>query len=266
MGTAHRIAGDPPLASLLRQAGPVLVLGAGVAGGVGWVAVAGHSLATAPPFLVAQGVLATAALMVAARGAPRWGYPWLAFGIGGAHLLLQRLAVPETGAEGSLPSAGVLALVLASGYVVAVALAALIAGRSWGDAVAFMLFYLVGTSIGLPALRPPPGDLHLAIELVRLALLVVQVTVMIAALVAWNRRTGGLVLALLGSLLTLWPLALALLLPRSGVALPEDYSVSGFLISAGALYLFLGMVTFAAGAVRRVFGGKGILTGPVRGR
>lgn len=248
-------------ADLLRQTGPVLILGAGVAGGTIWSAATWTPLPTTPPLLLSQGALALAALVVVARGAPSWGYPWLAFGVGGAHSVLHAALLPGPEQASALPSAPVLAIALLAGLVLAMLLAALIAARSWAAAAFFIGLYLVSTGVGLPSLYQAAGSPVLAIEVARLALLVLQVVATGTALVAWNRRAHDLALGILAALLAAAPLALGLLLPRSGVELPPDFSLPWFLFDFGRLYLVVAFFTFGAGAVRRVLGGQGILTG-----
>lgn len=250
-----------PLASVLRQVGPTLILGAGIVGGTAWSLASGTQMTGTPPFLAAQGALMLAAALVAARGVPRWSYPWLAFGIGGAHYLLRFFLLPASLPEGETPSVALIAITTVAGLVLSMLLAALIAGRRWGDAAVFMALFLVATGFGLPSLRQPAEGAIPSVEALRLVVLACQTVLVAAAIIAWNRRSIPPALGLLTSFLVLTPLVLGLLLPLSQTELPADYSLLWLLVDFGRLYLVVAIFTFAAGAVRRVLTGQGILTG-----
>ena len=84
--------------SMLREIAPVLMLGVGITGGVLWSLATGWALTSAPPYLLVQSLLLLLAFYLATRGAPRWSYPWLAFGIVAVQALLRAL-IPASDAD-----------------------------------------------------------------------------------------------------------------------------------------------------------------------
>ena len=239
--------------SLVREIAPVLALGVGITGGVLWSLATGWALTSAPPYLLVQSLLLLLAFYLATRGAPRWSYPWLAFGIVAVQALLRAL-IPASDADITSSAVGAVAL---GGPILAVLIASTIAVRSWGDASFFIGLYLTGFITGLPVVLLQPEDgAVLGIEFARIVLLVVQMGLASAAILVWNRRATIVALGLIAALLIISALAASVLAPLSDTNAPADLSAFGFL----RLIALMTLLTFGIGSLRRVFAGYGFLT------
>jgi hypothetical protein len=241
--------------SALREVAPVLVLGAGLVGAVLWSGIIGGRASAAPPYLLSQGLLMLIGFTLATRGAPRWSYPWLAFGVVATSALLSSLIASDTD-----PTPAIVIVAVATGPVLAVLLATVISVRSWADAYAFLALFLAGIVVSWLTVGPP-GSLGAAAEgaagqmvALLLALLILGV-VLGMAVSAWNRGVTEVALVLLGSVLLVSAIGFDVMIPQvEGVEI-EPPNFASFI----SLYLFLAMATFAAGAIRRVFAGKGMI-------
>ena len=235
------------------------MLALGIVGGLIWSGGVGGSFASAPPYVLAQTLLMVVGFTLAARGAPRWSYPWLAFGIVGTNALLGVLIASD-----DAPSIGMLAIGLLFGPAVGALLASLIAARSWGDAIAFLLLVLVGTNLSLLAAGVPgAGTTGEAAPLIGGPLLVVLLTMLIvptaSAILACNRGLTGLALLLLMSVLMASALVFAFAIDRSPDQGLQDTSITNVLTSLLSGYLMIGLFTFGVGSIRRNFAGRGIV-------
>ena len=242
--------------SVPREIAPVLILGAGLMGAVLWSGIVGGRPALAPPYLVSQGLLMLAGFTMVRSGAPRWSYPWLAFGVVATNALLAALV-----ASGDDPSALTAIVAVATGPVLAVLLATVISVRSWGDAYTFLGLFLAGIVVSWLMVGPPgsPGaatEGALGQMLALLVVLPVLGTVISMAVLAWNRRVTEIALLLLGSVLMVSAVGFDVMIPDATDPESDPPNFASFL----SLYLFLAMATFAAGSIRRVFAGKGMVS------
>ena len=245
-----------PRAAAVREVAPVIVLGAGLIGAVLWSGTIGGRASLSPPYLVSQGLLTMVGFALATRGAPRWSYPWLAFGVAGTGALLAALVAADED-----PSRFVALVALAAGPVVAVLLSTVISARSWGDAYAFLGVFLAGTVISWLIVGPPgaagaTSEAGVGQTAALLAVLPVLGIVTAMAVMAWNRGVTEIALVLLGSVLVVSAVGFDVMVPGAAEGEDAPPNFASFL----SLYLFLGMATFAVGAVRRVFAGKGIVS------
>jgi hypothetical protein len=235
---------------------PVLLVAAGVAAGVAWSLATGQAFARSIPYLSAQGLVVFFAFMLATRGAPRWSYPWLAFGIAATQLLLYALAPRDDLDDPTIA----LALAL-SGPTIAVLLAAVIAARSWADSFVFLGLYLAGFNLGLPVALPQPASGPLVeIETARLALTAAQAILIGLAIVVWDRDALPAALGFIALTLAVSFVAAGLLAPRSGADLPEGVSFWSVLDGSVRLVILLALATFGVGAIRRAVAGMGFLS------
>ncbi len=245
-----------PRSTVPREVAPVIVLGVGLVGAVLWSGVTEGRAAVSPPYLIAQGLLMTVGFALATRGAPRWSYPWLAFGVAGTGALLGAFVALD--AE---PSAAVAFVAVAAGPVLAVLLSTVISARSWGDAYAFLGMFLAGLVVSW-LMVGPPGATIATVEagtgqtVALLVVLPVLGAVMAMAVLAWNRGVTEIALVLLGSVLIVSAAGFEVMIPDVPDSETEPPNFASFV----SLYLFLGMATFAVGSVRRVFAGKGIVS------
>ena len=245
--------------SVVREVAPLIVLALGILGGLIWSGVGGGNFATAPPYVLFQTLLMVIGFTLAARGAPRWSYPWLAFGIVGTNALLGVLISSD-----DEPSIGMFAIGLVFGPALGALLASLIAARSWGDAIAFLSLVLVGVNLSLLAAGVPgaasAGD---AAPLIGGPLLVILLTMLGvpagSAILAWNRGFTGLALLLLMSVLIASTLVFAFAIDRSPNQGLQDTSIANVLTSFLSGYLMIGLFTFGVGSIRRNFAGRGIV-------
>jgi hypothetical protein len=241
--------------SALREVAPVLVLGAGLVGAVLWSGIIGGRASAAPPYLLSQGLLMLIGFTLATRGAPRWSYPWLAFGVVATSALLSSLIASDAD-----PTPGIVIVAVATGPVLAVLLATVISVRSWGDAYAFLALFLAGIVVSWLTVGPP-GSLGAAaegtlVEMAALLLALIILSVVLGmAVLAWNRGVTEVALVLLGSVLLVTAISFDVMIPEVEGA---DFAPPNF-VSFLSLYLFLAMATFAAGSIRRVFAGKGMI-------
>ena len=241
--------------SAVREVAPVLVLGAGLVGAVLWSGIIGGRASAAPPYLLSQGLLMLIGFTLATRGAPRWSYPWLAFGVVATSALLSSLIASDAD-----PTPAIVIVAIATGPVLAVLLATVISVRSWGDAYAFLALFLAGIVVSWLTVGPP-GSLGAAAEgaagqmvALLLALAILGVVLGMAVL-AWNRGVTEVALALLGSVLLVSAIGFDVMIPQAEDTEIAPPNFASFL----SLYLFLAMATFAAGSIRRVFAGKGMI-------
>lgn len=239
--------------SALREAAPVILMGLAILGGVVWSFLVRPPLTSSPPYLLFQIIVVLLAFLLATRGAPRWSYPWIAFGIVGTQAVLLAL-IPES--SRNVTSSPVIAVAL-GGPIIAALLASTIAVRNWGDAAIFIGLYLIGSNLGLPiVLRQPADGALLSIEIARFVLLVGQMGLTSAAILAWNRQATGIGLALLTAALVVSAVAAGLLVPGSNPEAPADFSF----LDLVRLVVVMALVAFGVGSMRRVFAGHGFLT------
>lgn len=239
--------------SALREIAPVIIMGIAILGGIVWSLLIRPPLTSSPPYILPQVVVILLAFLLATRGAPRWSYPWIAFGIVGTQAVLLSL-IPDSSRD--VTSSPVIAVAL-GGPIIAALLASTIAVRNWGDAAIFVGLYLIGSNLGLPiVLRQPADGALLSIEIARVVLLAGQMGLVGAAILAWNRQATGIALGLLATALVLSAAAAGLLVPGSNPQAPADFSFLDF----ARLVLLIALVTFAVGSMRRVFAGHGFLT------
>ena len=132
-----------------RALDTLFVLGAGLVGAVLWSGIIGGRASAAPPYLLSQSLLMLIGFTLATRGAPRWSYPWLAFGVVATSALLSSLIASDAD-----PTPAIVIVAVATGPVLAVLLSTVISVRSWGDAYAFLALFLAG--IGVEGCCPCP--------------------------------------------------------------------------------------------------------------
>ncbi len=233
----------------------MLVLGAGLVGAVLWSGVIGARASAAPPYLLSQGLLMLIGFTLATRGAPRWSYPWLAFGVVATSALLSSLIASDVD-----PTPAIVIVAVATGPVLAVLLATVISVRSWSDAYAFLALFLAGVVVSWLTVGPPgsPGAAAegAAGQMVALLLALAILSVVLGmAVLAWNRGVTEVALALLVSVLLVSAISFDVMIPEVEDAEIAPPNFASFL----SLYLFLAMATFAAGSIRRVFAGKGMI-------
>jgi hypothetical protein len=239
-----------------REVAPVLVLGAGLMGAVLWSGIIGGRPAAAPPYILSQGLLMLIGFTLAARGAPRWSYSWLAFGIVATSGLLGSLVASDGD-----PSAAIAIVAVATGPVLAVVLSTTISVRSWGDAFTFLGLFLAGLVVTWLIVGPPGGSEGAATEgtigqaVALLFVLTILGVVIGMAVLAWNRKVPEVALVLLASVLIVSAIGFEVMIPDTTDRDVDRPSFASFF----SLYLFLAMATFAAGSVRRVFAGKGMI-------
>ncbi len=243
---------------MLREAAPIALLLIGAIGGVVWTIALGGRLYSSPPYLFATGIAMAVALLLATRGAPRWGYPWMAMGIVGTQALMWVLLTVGGGATPSALSVGVATL---GGPVLAAVIGGVIATRNWGDSAFFAGLYLAGANLALPILLlPPDGGARADIEMWRIVLAGVQAALTAAAILFWNRDRAIYAIGMLGIVIVVSAVAAGILVPGSRADVPED--IGTFWGAAQGLFritLFVVLISFAIGGVRRVFSGQGLL-------
>ena len=245
-----------PVQSMLREIAPVILILVGALTGIVWTLSADGRLNSSPPYLFTTGIAMAVALLLATRGAPRWGYPWMAMGIVGTQALLWALLAPEDG-EFNV-AVGIATL---GGPILAAVIGGAIATRSWGDSAFFAGLYLAGAYLALPIiLLPPESGARTDIETSRALVAVGQAGLTAAAILLWNRGQVPQALGALAAVVLVSGIAAGVLVPGSRDDVPEDLSTF-FGAAQGPLRiaLLILLISFAIGGARRFISGRGIL-------
>ena len=242
---------------MLREIAPVILISIGALAGIAWTLSVGGRLNASPPYLFTTGIAMAVALLLATRGAPRWGYPWMAMGIVGTQALLWALLAP--GGSGELT----LAVGIASfgAPILAAVIGGAIATRSWGDSAFFAGLYLAGANLALPIiLLPPESGARMDIETSRALVTVGQAGLTAAAILLWNRDRAPQAVAALGAVVLVSGIAAGILVPGSRDDVPEHLAT--FFGAAEGLFriaLLIVLISFAIGGARRFLSGSGFL-------
>ncbi|MYD35724.1 MAG: hypothetical protein F4X20_01695 [Dehalococcoidia bacterium] len=245
-----------PVQSMLREIAPIILLLIGALTGIVWTISLGGRLNSSPPYLFITGIAMAVALLLATRGAPRWGYPWMAMGIVGTQALLWALLAPEDG-EFNV-AVGIATL---GGPILAAVIGGAIATRSWGDSAFFAGLYLAGAYLALPiVLLPPESGARTDIETSRALVALGQAGLTAASILLWNRGRVPQALAALGAVVLVSAIAAGVLVPGSRDDVPEDLSTF-FGASQGPfrIALIVLLISFAIGGARRFISGRGLL-------
>ncbi len=244
-----------------REIAPILLIAVGALTGIVWTLTIGGRLNASPPYLFTTGITMAVALLLATRGAPRWGYPWMAMGIVGTQALMWALLAPEESGELTLA----VGLATLGGPILAAVIGGAIATRSWGDSAFFGGLYLGGAYLALPIiLLPPESGARTDIEMSRALLAFFQAGLMGAAVLYWNRERVPDALGALGVSLLISSIAAGILVPDSRADVPEDLSTfigaaqGPFRIAAIIL-----LISFAIGGARRFISGRGFLASEI---
>lgn len=247
-----------PLQSAARELAPIALILVGALCGIAWSLALGGRLTTSPPYLFTTGIAMAAALLLAMRGAPRWGYPWMAMGIVGTQALLWAFLISDrdTPASGS-----VVAIAGLGGPALAAAVGGAIATRSWSDSAFFGGLYLAGANLALPIVLLPPDDgARFGIEASRAIIAVGQAGLTAAAIILWNRDYVMPALGALAAVIVVSSISAGVLVPGSRDDVPADLAT--FLGAAQGPFriaILILLVSFAVGGVRRFFSGRGML-------
>lgn len=241
---------------MLREIAPIILILIGALTGIVWTISVGGRLNSSPPYLFITGIAMAVALLLATRGAPRWGYPWMAMGIVGTQALLWALLAPEDG-EFSV-AVGIATL---GGPILAAVIGGAIATRSWGDSAFFAGLYLAGAYLALPiVLLPPDSGARTDIETSRVLVALGQAGLTAASILLWNRGRVPQALAALGAVVVLSGIAAGILVPDSRDDVPEDLSTFfGAAQGPFRIALVVLLISFAIGGARRFISGRGIL-------
>ena len=247
-----------PLESAIREIAPIALILIGALGGIVWSIAIGGRLNSSPPYLFTTGIAMAIALLLAMRGAPRWGYPWMAMGIVGTQALLWALLV--TGSDPTEPTLAV-AVATLGGPVLAAVIGGAIATRSWADSAFFAGLYLAGANLALPiVLLPPDAGPRADIETQRIIVAGVQAVLTGAAILMWNRDRGLYAIGALAAVILVSGMAAGLLVPGSRDDVPEDLSTFfGAAQGPFRIALLILLISFAIGGARRFISGRGIL-------
>lgn len=242
--------------SMLREIAPVILILVGALTGIVWTLSADGKLNSSPPYLFTTGIAMAVALLLATRGAPRWGYPWMAMGIVGTQALLWALLAPEDG-EFNV-AVGIATL---GGPILAAVIGGAIATRSWGDSAFFAGLYLAGAYLALPIiLLPPESGARTDIETSRALVAVGQAGLTAAAILLWNRGQVPQALGALAAVVLVSGIAAGVLVPGSRDDVPEDLSTFfGAAQGPFRIALLILLISFAIGGARRFISGRGIL-------
>ena len=245
-----------PVQSMLREIAPVILILVGALTGIVWTLSADGRLNSSPPYLFTTGIAMAVALLLATRGAPRWGYPWMAMGIVGTQALLWALLAPEDG-EFNV-AVGIATL---GGPILAAVIGGAIATRSWGDSAFFAGLYLAGAYLALPIiLLPPESGARTDIETSRALVAVGQAGLTAAAILLWNRGQVPQALGALAAVVLVSGIAAGVLVPGSRDDVPEDLSTFfGAAQGPFRIALLILLISFAIGGARRFISGRGIL-------
>ena len=242
---------------MLREIAPVILILVGALTGIIWTMSLGGRLNSSPPYLFTTGIAMAVALLLATRGAPRWGYPWMAMGIVGTQALLWALLAPEDGGEFTI-AVGIATL---GGPILAAVIGGAIATRSWGDSAFFAGLYLAGAYLALPIiLLPPESGARTDIETSRILVALGQGGLTAASIILWNRGRVAEALGALGAVVVVSGIAAGVLVPGSRDDVPEDLST---FFGAGQgpfrIALLILLISFAIGGARRFISGRGFL-------
>ncbi len=245
-----------PGQSMLREIAPIILILIGALTGIAWTLSAGGRLNSSPPYLFTTGIAMAVALLLATRGAPRWGYPWMAMGIVGTQALLWALLAPEDG-EFTV-AVGIATL---GGPILAAVIGGAIATRSWGDSAFFAGLYLAGAYLALPIiLLPPESGARTDIETSRVLVALGQAGLTAAAILFWNRGSVPQALAALGTVVLISAIAAGVLVPDSRDDVPEDLATFfGAAQGPFRIALIVLLISFAIGGARRFISGRGLL-------
>lgn len=245
-----------PVQSMLREIAPIILILVGALTGIVWTMSVGGRLNSSPPYLFTTGIAMAVALLLATRGAPRWGYPWMAMGIVGTQALLWALLAPDDG-EFNV-AVGIATL---GGPILAAVIGGAIATRSWGDSAFFAGLYLAGAYLALPIiLLPPESGARTDIEASRMLVAVGQAGLTAAAILLWNRGQVLQALGALAAVVLVSGIAAGVLVPGSRDDVPEDLSTFfGAAQGPFRIALLILLISFAIGGARRFISGRGIL-------
>ncbi len=245
-----------PVQSMLREIAPIILILVGALTGIVWTMSAGGRLNSSPPYLFTTGIAMAVALLIATRGAPRWGYPWMAMGIVGTQALLWALLAPEDG-EFNL-AVGIATL---GGPILAAVIGGAIATRSWGDSAFFAGLYLAGAYLALPIiLLPPESGARTDIETSRMLVALGQGGLTAASIILWNRGQVPQALGALGAVVLISGIAAGVLVPGSRNDVPEDLATFfGAAQGPFRIALIVLLISFAIGGARRFISGRGFL-------
>ena len=243
--------------SMLREIAPVILISIGALTGIAWTISVGGRLNSSPPYLFTTGIAMAVALLLATRGAPRWGYPWMAMGIVGTQALLWALLAPEDAGEFTI-AVGIATL---GGPILAAIIGGAIATRSWGDSAFFAGLYLAGAYLALPIiLLPPEEGARTDIETARAFIAVGQAGLTAAAIILWNRDRVLHAVGALAVVVLVSGVAAGVLVPGSRDDVPEDLSTFfGAAQGPFRIAMLMLLISFAIGGARRFISGRGFL-------
>lgn len=246
-----------PAQSMLREIAPVILILVGVLTGIAWTLSVGGRLSSSPPYLFTTGIAMAVALLLATRGAPRWGYPWMAIGIVGTQALLWALLAPEDSGELTV-AVGIATL---GGPILAAVIGGAIATRSWGDSAFFAGLYLAGAYLALPIiLLPPESGARTDIETSRALVALGQGGLIAASIFLWNRDRVPHAVGALAAVVLVSGIAAGILVPGSRDDVPEDLSTFfGAAQGPFRIALLILLISFAIGGARRFISGRGFL-------
>ena len=247
-----------PLESVIREIAPVVLILIGALGGIVWSIAIGGRLYSSPPYLFMTGIAMAVGLLLAMRGAPRWGYPWMAIGIVGTQALLWALVASD--GETTSPTLTI-AVASLGGPILAAVVGGAIATRSWGDSAFFAGLYLAGAYIALPIiLLPPESGARTDIETSRTLVAIGQAALTAAAILLWNRDRVSNAVGALAAVVLLSGVSAGILVPGSRDDVPEELAT--FLGAAQGPFriaILIVLISFAIGAARRFLSGRGLL-------
>ena len=242
---------------MLREIAPIILISIGALTGIAWTISVGGRLNSSPPYLFTTGIAMAVALLLATRGAPRWGYPWMAMGIVGTQALLWALLAPE-----EIPDAPTLEIGIASlgGPILTAVIGGAIAVRSWGDSAFFVGLFLSGIFLALPSIPlAPAGGLQADIELSRAFLALGQAGLTAGAILLWNRgRVIQSILALAAAII-LSTLTAAFLVQAAFAEVSDAPTFGDVLVGPATITLVVFLLSFAIGGARRFISGRGFL-------
>ena len=247
-----------PLQSATREVAPIALILVGALCGIAWSLALGGRLTTSPPYLFTTGIAMAAALLLAMRGAPRWGYPWMAMGIVGTQALLWAFLISGQGDSASAPQVAVAGL---GGPILAAVVGGAIATRSWSDSIFFAGLYLAGANLALPiVLLPPDSSASVGIEASRAIVAIVQGALAATGIILWNRDYVMPALGALAAVVVVSGISAGVLVPGSRDDVPEELATFfGAAQGPFRIAVIILLISFAIGGVRRFFTGRGML-------
>ena len=247
-----------PLQSAVREVAPIAFILIGALCGIAWSIALGGRLTTSPPYLFTTGIAMAAAVLLATRGAPRWGYPWMAMGIVGTQALLWAFLISGQGDSASAPQVAVAGL---GGPILAAVVGGAIATRSWSDSIFFAGLYLAGANLALPiVLLPPDSSASVGIEASRAIVAIVQGALAGTAIILWNRDYVMPALGALFAVVVVSGISAGVLVPGSRDDVPEELATFfGAAQGPFRIAVIILLISFAIGGVRRFFTGSGML-------